>query len=151
MGAALVPMCALVGSLKVGITKPSSCRVRDGERHNLPSRGKYSNGSFESWLGDVPRVRVRNLSDRQMEQLGELVIANERLAGRPTTAVRTRIEFLKRRRSVWEGIYNIVTKQDAAATLAAVEEANQKVSSLVLPCWSVFISSELQEGPLLIC
>ncbi len=37
---------------------------------------------FQVLLDDAPRIRVRNLSDRQMEQLGELVVANERLAGR---------------------------------------------------------------------
>lgn len=62
-----------------------------------------------------------------MEQLGELVVANERLAGRPVSKARQRVEFLKRRREVWEMIYNRVTKQDAAATLAALEEAHKEV------------------------
>lgn len=70
---------------------------------------------------------MRNLSDRQMEQLGELVVANERLAGRPVPKARQRVEFLKRRREVWEQIYNYFTKEEAAATLMTLEEANRQV------------------------
>jgi hypothetical protein len=38
-----------------------------------------------------------------------------------------RLEYLKTRRKHWEEIYNYVTKQDAAATLSMIEEANRKV------------------------
>lgn len=62
-----------------------------------------------------------------MEQLGELVVANERLAGRPVPKARQRVEFLKRRREVWEQIYNYFTKEEAAATLSTLEEANRQV------------------------
>ena len=92
----------------------------------MKASGKYVL-PIQTLFDEAPRIRVRNLSDRQMEQLGELVVANERLAGRPVPKARQRVEFLKRRREVWEQIYNYVTKQDAAATLAALEEAHKQV------------------------
>lgn len=79
---------------------------------------------------EVPQVRVRNLTWRQAQQLAELTVLNERLAagnkGSSVIAVRKRIEWLRARRHVWERIYNYVTKQDAAATLAVIEDANFK-------------------------
>lgn len=79
---------------------------------------------------EVPQVRVRNLTWRQAQQLAELTVLNERLAagnkGSSVIAVRKRIEWLRARRRVWERIYNYVTKQDAAATLAVIEDANSK-------------------------
>ena len=79
---------------------------------------------------EVPQVRVRNLTWRQAQQLAELTVLNERLAAgsraSSVIAVRKRIEWLRARRHVWERIYNYVTKQDAAATLAVIEDANSK-------------------------
>ena len=84
---------------------------------------------IQALFDEAPQIRVRNLSDRQMEQLGELVVANERLAGRPVPKARKRVEFLKRRREVWEQIYNYFTKEQAAATLSTLEEANRQVQT----------------------
>ena len=61
---------------------------------------------------------------------------NERLAGNSASAARRRIEWLKLRRKHWKQIYEYVTTQDAAITLAMIEEASQQVASLlVLNCW----------------
>ena len=38
------------------------------------------------------------------------------------------MEFLKRRREVWEQIYYHLTKEEATATLLTLEEANKQVT-----------------------
>ncbi|GLI60511.1 hypothetical protein VaNZ11_002675 [Volvox africanus] len=80
------------------------------------------------WLEAVPRVRIRTKDSRQLDELLELAVLNERLAGRlePWQA-RQKLEYLRKRRKNWERIFEYVTKQDAAATLAMIEEANRKV------------------------
>ena len=104
--------------------RPKSNR-KGGQRYVYP---------IQALFDEAPQIRVRNLSDRQMEQLGELVVANERLAGRPVSKARQRVEFLKRRREVWEQIYNYFTKEQAAATLSTLEEANRQVCISKLYC-----------------
>ncbi|KAK9803468.1 hypothetical protein WJX73_005184 [Symbiochloris irregularis] len=84
---------------------------------------------WERWWGGAPRVRVRKLDDRQREQLAELAILNERLAGNQSPAARRRIEWLKHRRKEWELIYHYVSKRDAAVSLALIEEANRQASA----------------------
>ena len=44
-----------------------------------------------------------------------------------------RIEWLKVRRKHWKHIYEHVTKQDAAITLAMIEEASQQVQACRTP------------------
>lgn len=75
----------------------------------------------------APRIRVRTITDRQRNQLAELAVLNERLAGGDAAATRKRIEYLKRKPRTWEAIYQYLTRTEAAATLAAIEEANRKV------------------------
>lgn len=81
-------------------------------------------------VGNAPRVRRRNASDRQQNLLAELTVLNERLAGNESWEIRQKLEHLKCKRKNWALIYEYVTKQDAFATLARIEEANTKVSSL---------------------
>ncbi|EFJ44919.1 chlorophyll a oxygenase [Volvox carteri f. nagariensis] len=93
--------------------------------------GKHFGGIHKlnlDWLEAVPRVRVRTKDSRQLDELLELAVLNERLAGRlePWQA-RQKLEYLRKRRKNWERIFEYVTKQDAAATLAMIEEANRKV------------------------
>jgi chlorophyllide a oxygenase len=93
--------------------------------------GKHFGGLHKlnlDWLESVPRVRVRTKDSRQLDELLELAVLNERLAGRlePWQA-RQKLEYLRKRRKNWERIFEYVTKQDAAATLAMIEEANRKV------------------------
>ncbi|GFR39736.1 hypothetical protein Agub_g218 [Astrephomene gubernaculifera] len=93
--------------------------------------GKYFGGIHKlnfDWLDSVPRVRVRTKDSRQLDELLELAVLNERLAGRlePWQA-RQKLEYLRKRRKNWERIFEYVTKQDAAATLAMIEEANRQV------------------------
>ena len=77
--------------------------------------------------GPAPRVRLRQkVDERQQEQFAELAVLNERLAGNSASAARRRIEWLKLRRKHWKQIYEYVTKQDAAITLAMIEEASQQ-------------------------
>lgn len=78
-------------------------------------------------VGNAPRVRRRNASDRQQNLLAELTVLNERLAGNESWEIRQKLEHLKSKRKTWALIYEYVTKQDAFATLARIEEANSKV------------------------
>lgn len=55
-------------------------------------------------------------------------MVNERLAGNESCDARAKIEFLQTRRRNWEQIFDYVTRQDVAATLAVIEEANKKVA-----------------------
>lgn len=111
--------------------------VAEDRQNNSASEPQHSTDNvkrryrrpWERWLGGAPRVRVRNLPDRQRDQLAELAVLNERLAGNKSTAVRRRIEWLKTRRKEWEQIYNYITKQDAEVSLAIIEEANKQVAA----------------------
>lgn len=85
----------------------------------------------------APQIRVRRARDRQRDQLAELAVLNERLAGHDYVSSRKRVEYLKAKRRNWEAIYNYITRSEAAATLAVIEEANAKVDSL--------LSAEAQE------
>lgn len=109
-----------------------SCELTDPEA-KFRRYGKHFGGGYKltaDWLKDVPRVRVRTSTARQQDELLELAVLNERLAGKiePWQA-RQRLEYLKMRRKNWEQVYNYVTRTDAAATLSMIEEASQKVSS----------------------
>lgn len=103
--------------------------LRDPEAR-LRSYGAFFGKTFKlpAWLDEVPRVRVRTISQRAQDDLVDLVVLNERLSGEinPWEA-RTRLELLRKKRKNWEHIYNYVTKADAAATLALIEEANEQV------------------------
>lgn len=87
-------------------------------------------------VGNAPRVRRRNASDRQQNLLAELTVLNERLAGNESWEIRQKLEHLKCKRKNWALIYEYVTKQDAIATLARIEEANSKVSSMYLSSYT---------------
>ena len=80
-------------------------------------------------MGAAPRIRMRSVDERQRGQLAELAVLNERLAGRQSWQIRQKLEHLKSRRRIWELIYEYVTKRDAIASLAMIEEANNKVGS----------------------
>jgi hypothetical protein len=95
--------------------------------------GKLFGGGYKlsaEWLKDVPRVRVRRTEERAKDELLELAVLNERLAGnKQPWEARQRLEYIKMRRKNWEHVYDYVTKTDAAATLALIEEANEKVGA----------------------
>lgn len=80
-------------------------------------------------------MRVRTISQRAQNDLVDLVVLNERLHGEinPWEA-RSRLELLRKKRKNWEHIYNYVTKADAAATLALIEEANEQVCAVAERC-----------------
>jgi hypothetical protein len=103
--------------------------LRDPEA-KLRSYGAFFGKTFKlpTWLDGVPRVRVRTIAQRARNDLVELAVLNERLHGEinPWEA-RNRLELLRKKRKNWEHIYNYVTKADAAATLALIEEANEQV------------------------
>ncbi len=100
------------------------------KRYGAHFGGKYSL-DFNELMGTVPRVRMRQSSDRQKSLLAELALVNERLAGKESWEIRQKLEHLKSKRENWELIYEYVTKLDATATLARIEEANTKVRSLI--------------------
>lgn len=96
------------------------------KRYGAHFGAKYSL-DFTELMGNVPRVRMRQSSDRQKSLLAELALVNERLAGKQSWEIRQKLEHLKSKRKNWELIYQYVTKLDATATLARIEEANTKV------------------------
>jgi hypothetical protein len=110
--------------------------VQDPEA-KLRSYGAFFGKTFKlpAWLDEVPRVRVRTISQRAQNDLVDLVVLNERLHGEinPWEA-RSRLELLRKKRKNWEHIYNYVTKADAAATLALIEEANEQVCAVAERC-----------------
>lgn len=59
--------------------------------------------------------------------MGELAALNERLMGNEAWIIRKRVEYLKKKRSVWEGVYDNACRQDAALTLDSLERAMSEV------------------------
>ena len=102
------------------------------KRYGAHFGGKY-NLDLSELMRIVPQVRMRQSSDRQKSLLAELALVNERLAGKESWEIRQKLEHLKSKRKNWELIYEYVTKLDATATLARIEEANVKVQSLHFP------------------
>ncbi|KAF5831455.1 hypothetical protein DUNSADRAFT_13130 [Dunaliella salina] len=99
-----------------------------------------------AWLQNMPSIWTRNtLESRKHDELLELVVLNERLAGRESWEARRRLEYLKKRRSNWEAIYNYITTSDAAATLELVEEANHRVSEKIC-IWGSQTHSCMRQG-----
>lgn len=103
-------------------------------------------GMSPEWLQGAPRVRVRDADARQLEELVELAVLNERLSGRlePWQA-RRKLEYLRTKRTNWARIFEYITSQDVEATLAAIEDANLRVGwcpsgSLQLPATQVGVA-----------
>ena len=96
--------------------------------------GKFFGGGYKwtNLLQDVPRVRVRTSETRRMNELLDLAVLNERLAGRlePWEA-RSKLEWLKMRNKAlgtnWSYVYDYITSHEVTATLAVIEEAYEKV------------------------
>ena len=99
------------------------------KRYGAYFGAKY-NIDINELMGAAPRVRRRQSTDRQKSLLADLALLNERLAGNESWEIRQKLEHLKSKRKNWEFIYEYVTKLDATATLARIEEANIKVSIL---------------------
>ena len=99
----------------------------------FPQYGEAYGGTYvvpsdiADWVNGAPRVRLRRPVDRQREQLADLAVLNDRLAGRAGWQIRRRVEFLRTRRRNWEQIYKQLASNDTATTLAMIEEANRKV------------------------
>jgi len=72
-------------------------------------------------------VRYARPSRRELEQLAELVVMNERMAGRDAARARNRVNHLKSKKANWEAIFDTLVEQDAVATLDAIESANRRV------------------------
>jgi chlorophyllide a oxygenase len=86
-----------------------------------------------AWIEEAPRVRVRSVEDRMLDELLELAVLNERLAGSSGLQpwqIRARLERIKMKRRNWEAIYHYITQTDAVATLGVIEELNAKVEIL---------------------
>lgn len=89
-----------------------------------------SSSSFQEVVDAAPRIRVRRATDRARDQLADLAVLNERLAqlnDSGAVEARRRVEFLKRRRKIWQKVYDYVMDNDVECTLSAIEEANLKV------------------------
>jgi chlorophyllide a oxygenase len=104
--------------------------------------GPFFGGRFSlSDLVDAaPRVRVRTTASRARNELLELAVLNERLAGvvEPWEA-RARLEVLRNRRRAWDAVYDLVSGSDAAATLEVIEAAAEQVGRVCTrgggECW----------------
>eukprot|EP00878_Enallax_costatus_P034149 GHUV01037799.1.p1 GENE.GHUV01037799.1~~GHUV01037799.1.p1 ORF type:complete len:175 (-),score=15.71 GHUV01037799.1:75-599(-) len=110
-----------------GVTQ--SLGLKDPEAP-LRQYGRWFGKVFQlpSWIDEAPRVRVRTIARRQMDDLVELAVLNERLSGaHDPWEARNRLEVIRQRRKNWEHIFNHITKQEAAATLDMIEEANEQV------------------------
>ncbi|KIY95496.1 chlorophyll a oxygenase [Monoraphidium neglectum] len=96
--------------------------------------GPFFGGRFSlSDLVDAaPRVRVRTTASRARNELLELAVLNERLAGvvEPWEA-RARLEVLRNRRRAWDAVYDLVSGSDAAATLEVIEAAAEQADALL--------------------
>uniref|UniRef100_A0A7S0RR27 Rieske domain-containing protein n=1 Tax=Chlamydomonas leiostraca TaxID=1034604 RepID=A0A7S0RR27_9CHLO len=94
---------------------------------------RYKIDAPMQWLEDAPRVRVRSMEDRKLEELLEVAVLNARLSGDvdPWKA-RRRLDYLKLRRRNWEAIYHFVSETDAVVTLELIEEANRKVEEALM-------------------
>ena len=64
---------------------------------------------------------------KQLEQLADLAVVNERLAGGSGPQARARVDFLRGRRRLWARVYDVVTRSDVGATLDAIERATGEV------------------------
>ena len=113
------------------------------KRYGAHFGAKY-NIDINELMGTVPRVRMRQSTDRQKSQLADLALVNERLAGNDSWEIRQKLEHLKSKRKNWEFIYEYVTKLDATATLARIEEANMKVKNQ-FPHGLTHVSSQSQK------
>lgn len=85
---------------------------------------------FQNVVDTAPRIRVRRATDRARDQLADLAVLNERLRNQDEAGAvqaRTRVEFLKRRRKIWQKVYEYVLDNDIECTLSSIEEANTKV------------------------
>ena len=89
-----------------------------------------SGSFFQNVVDTAPRIRVRRATDRARDQLADLAVLNERLRNQDEAGAvqaRTRVEFLKRRRKIWQKVYEYVLDNDIECTLSSIEEANTKV------------------------
>lgn len=106
-------------------TEDPETRVR---RYGKESGKTYSRRESDDWLHSAPQVRVRQTADRAIDQIGELAALNERLLGNNEAwIIRKRVEYLKKKRAAWEGVYDTACKNDAALTLDALEKAMSEV------------------------
>ena len=78
-------------------------------------------------LDQEVEVRYARPSRRELEQLAELVVMNERMAGRDAARARNRVNHLKSKKANWEAIFDTLVETDAVATLDAIESANRRV------------------------
>eukprot|EP00890_Picochlorum_soloecismus_P006815 jgi/Picsp_1/959/NSC_04443-R1_chlorophyll a oxygenase len=102
----------------------SSCQ--GGETAAAEESGSF----FQNVVDTAPRIRVRRATDRARDQLADLAVLNERLKSQDEAGAvqaRTRVEFLKRRRKIWQKVYEYVLDNDIECTLSSIEEANSKV------------------------
>lgn len=97
--------------------------------------------SENAWMQQAPQVRVRKPLDRGKDQMGELAVLNERLAGQQAWQIRKRVEYLKRKRVAWESVYESTCKHDTALTLNALETAVSEVRSAIRVCHGCHVAT----------
>jgi hypothetical protein len=113
---------------RVGASARTAARATADPEANFRRYGKdFGKRGYvikeENWMHTAPQVRVRGANDRASDQMGELAVLNERLAGQEAWEIRKRVEYLKRKRTAWKGVYEYTCKQDVAMTLGALEDA----------------------------
>lgn len=104
-------------------------QLRDPEARFRRYGADFGKSYFIELVMGVTSMRVQRVRDRQADQLADLAVLNERLAGSPQPwAARHRLEYLKHQREQWEGVVEYLTRTDAAATMATIEAASIKVN-----------------------
>jgi hypothetical protein len=125
------PCRASSSRLQTPVEDPENRFRRYGK--DFGKKGYYFENDND-WLHRAPQVRIRLAGDRAKDQIGELAVLNERLAGQKTWEIRKRVEYLKRKRSAWEGVYNAACKHEIALTLSSLEQAMAEVRPRKLRC-----------------
>lgn len=75
------------------------------------------------WMSFATQIRPPQAEGRGKDQIGELAVLNERLAGQESWQIRKRVDYLKSKRQAWAGIVNSVVQEDVALTLSSIEQA----------------------------
>ena len=61
---------------------------------------------------------------KQLEQLADLAVVNERLAGGSGSQARARVDFLRGRRRLWARVYDVVTRSNRLRPWEAVQASS---------------------------
>jgi hypothetical protein len=120
-----------LGKLRPQRLRPARALSSDSEAWFRRYGREFRRSSFmqdlSQWIEQAPKLRVRQAGDRGKEQIGDLAVLNELLAGQQAWQIRKKVEYLKKKRAAWEGVYKAACKHDTALTLASLEKSIAEV------------------------